>query len=95
MKKLLFSLSIILTLFIGCTTTKEDPFPANLLGIIFDNYNNPVSGAIISIEENITISSDIDGRFILPNLKKQTDPALYLIYDGRAFWPLRAFEDVG
>jgi len=73
MKKGLLGVSIFLLLFLlsSCATIEEPPFPANLLGVIYDNYNNPVSGASITMEDGRALSSDIDGRFVLPALNKQ------------------------
>ncbi|MBI9104825.1 MAG: carboxypeptidase regulatory-like domain-containing protein [Spirochaetales bacterium] len=67
------SLFFIVTGLPGCNTIQlEQPFPANLPGMIYDNYNNPVAGAEIYLINNLSeeekIFSDIDGRFLLTDL---------------------------
>ncbi len=66
----------------GCATVDESPFPSNLPGMIYDDFNNPVDGADITLERTdapeeqsesepeseVIFTSDIDGRFLLPNL---------------------------
>ncbi len=74
---------IIVLLITGCVTVKNETFPANLPGMIYDDFNNPVDGADILLKNgdsqktgiNSTYNSDIDGRFLLPNL----DPGNYTV----------------
>ena len=72
MKKGLITVSILIVLLTGCATVEETGFPSHLMGIIFDNYNNPVTGASIILEDGDILTSDIDGRFIIPDLTPQT-----------------------
>ncbi|WP_020614486.1 carboxypeptidase regulatory-like domain-containing protein [Sediminispirochaeta bajacaliforniensis] len=73
----LFRLALIsLIALSGCSSTAKpvaESFPANLMGIIFDDYNNPVEGASVILEgREVPYNSDIDGRFLLPKLNARS-----------------------
>ncbi|MGL1892030.1 MAG: carboxypeptidase-like regulatory domain-containing protein [Spirochaetaceae bacterium] len=74
MKKLLFM--ILVTALFSCKTTQV-PTPGistSLLGVVFDNKSNAVQNAKLSfttpadVEFLITVNSDIDGKFLIPEL---------------------------
>ncbi len=68
MKKLNIIILILISVLTGCASAPKNFFPANLAGIIFDNYNNPVTGALVTVNSDKEYTSDIDGRFIIPDL---------------------------
>ncbi len=68
MKRSYIIVLILISVLIGCASAPENFFPENLAGIIFDNYNNPVTGALVTVNSDKTFTSDIDGRFIIADL---------------------------
>ncbi len=70
MKKRYIIFSVLALIFSGCASTPENFFPANLAGIIFDNYSSPIAGATVTVDSDKEYTTDIDGRFIIPELKE-------------------------
>ena len=76
MKKalLLFATIILISVFLilpGCVSKPLDHFPANLLGMIYDDFNNPVDSVLIQLGPKDIFTSDLDGRFLLPSLNQE------------------------
>jgi hypothetical protein len=66
------SITIVLMFFSGCETgpISQNFLVAPLEGKIFDYDNTPCSEVQIFIDKNSVTSSDINGRFVIPNLTK-------------------------
>jgi len=73
MKKPLPLILLIFIIFLsGCSTIPQERFPSGLMGMIYDDFNNPVDAVQIQLTFDQSFSSDIDGRFLLPDLQKET-----------------------
>ncbi len=71
--EILFFIIICLILLpvLSCRTAGKGDFEkAALSGMVYDYENRPVSGVSIFIDEKFIISSDVNGRFILPDVKR-------------------------
>ena len=64
------ALAVMLLALGGCASRRTAFFPVELMGMIYDNYNNTVDGAEVTIAGGEAIISDIDGRFLLPSLEQ-------------------------
>lgn len=74
MKKIFIIAIVLLS---GCKTTHIDQphIGTSLLGVVYDRRNNPVQNAVISItnsEREVVVTTDIDGRFFIPELEFST-----------------------
>ncbi|MBN2443108.1 MAG: tetratricopeptide repeat protein [Spirochaetales bacterium] len=71
-KKSILMLILSLLLF-SCLTgpsSTDDFLTAPLNGKIFDEDNLPCSGVLVTVNKNIKVKSDINGRFVIPDLPK-------------------------
>lgn len=60
-----------LTIFFSCTTTNKD-FSKSLLGVVYDYKGDPVNSAQVKIsvlDKNVEVTTDIDGKFLIPELE--------------------------
>lgn len=67
MKRKPIYIIITLLLLAACQTGRRET-NWDLLGMIYDHYNNPVQGVELSINGEASVSSDIAGRFLIPNV---------------------------
>ena len=72
--RLAYSLITIVLILAGCSTTPDelptDFEAAPLMGMVYSTDNRPVQGMTITLDETVIVESDIEGRFIFPNVAR-------------------------
>lgn len=75
MKKLLILIPLLLLISCKTKEVKDTQLSNSLIGVVYDNKSNPVQGAKLFFtpvggnSPIITVSTDIDGKFLVPSLE--------------------------